>query len=122
MIVGAAESCGIDSGSPQMAKRPERSKELLRLLDERRRCQDRHRRTQLSKGISKLSRRELRAWRLLWSEHLLRKFRNTKYLQKIMIGPVHGKAYPVEDADFANLYRVSLRPNRSHDAFQVELH
>ena len=45
LIVGAAESCGIDNDSPQMAKRPERSKDLLRLLDERRRCQDRHRRT-----------------------------------------------------------------------------
>ena len=59
-------------------------------------------RKNISKAILKLSRQELRAWRSTWSEHLLTKMRNTKYLQKVYIDPIHSAACPVDPDDFAD--------------------
>ena len=49
-----------------------------------------------------MTRRELRSWRSLWTTHLLEKFKNTKFLQKIKTDPIKSHACPVEANDFAD--------------------
>ena len=102
LIVNAAVRSGSSAFGPRNAKRPERSRVLLKMIHERRICHDRHERQRLSKSINKQTRKELRAWRTLWADHLLEKFRRTKYLQKINIEPDIGKAYPIDEKDFTS--------------------
>ena len=69
-------------------RRPEKSPELLSLLRQRRQEQNRDQRTNLSRQIQRVARRELRAWRSLWANHLLDQYRNIKFLQRINTGPI----------------------------------
>ena len=49
-----------------------------------------------------MSRRELRTWRTLCVNHVLEKFRNTKFLQKINVDPVKFKVYQVDPEAFVS--------------------
>lgn len=89
-------------------KRPEKSMELKTLIYQRRHCNDNLERRRLSKAIFKLSRQELRKWRTMWADYLLRKFRNTKHLQKINVDPIQKRACPIDDDSFADFFRDSL--------------
>ena len=71
-------------------------------MHQRRQERDPVSRRMLSKKIHKQARQELRCWRTLWSEHLLTKFRNTKFIQKVNIDPVKQQACPIESDLFAD--------------------
>ena len=54
----------------------------------------------LSKRIPNQVRRELREWKLKWTEYVLEKFENTKHLQKIMKAPIQSSACPIDKEAF----------------------
>ena len=83
-------------------RRPEKSPELLSLLRQRRQEQNRDQRKNLSRQIQRVARREFRAWRSLWANHLLDQYRNIKFLQRINTDPIQRKSCPIEDHQFAN--------------------
>ena len=83
---------------------------LRTLIYQRRHCRDNLERRNLSKAISKVSRQELRRWRTLWADHLLQRFRNTKYLQKVNIDPIQNKACPIDDDSFADFLENYMKP------------
>ena len=92
--------------------RPEKSMALKTLIYQRRHCRINSQRKQLSKDILKLARQELRKWRTMWANYLLEKFRNTKYLQKVNIDPIHSTTCPIDDDDFADFFgAVICRPS-----------
>ena len=64
-------------------QRPERSEALLALINARRGSRCRRERANLSKAVCEQARSELRCWRSLWANHLLARFSNLKYLQKV---------------------------------------
>ena len=79
IAVQAARSSGSRRRGPKGIKRPGKSLELKDLILQRKETRDRNGRRILSKRIHKQARRELREWKLKWTEHLLEKFENTKY-------------------------------------------
>ena len=78
--------------------------------------------TYLSKQIYKIARKELRAWRTLWSEHLLQRFRNTKYLQKVMVDPIQSSACPIEVENLTEFLEKYLRHRRRRIRVRLILH
>ena len=101
-MVHAAATGGAQHGGPHGLQRPEKSPELLQLLRQRRSATTSDERRALSKSIYRTARRELRAWRTLWSQHLLDRFKGTSHIQKINIEPVKSKACPIDGAAFAD--------------------
>ena len=100
-IEAAQLSGSTDKGSGGL-KRPDQSRELKDLIRQRRECVDSNSRRELSKKISKLTRKESRAWKSKWSEYLLGQFRNTKYLQRIKDMPRQSSTCPIESDVFRN--------------------
>ena len=65
-------------------------------------------RRKLSKRIAKQPRKELRSWRHLCASHLLGRFENTKFLEKIKVDMVISSACPVEPDDFADFLQSNI--------------
>ena len=102
-ISSCLRSSASDSADPnsEIFRRPEKSNELRNLINRRRSERRPEEMKILSHQILRLARKELRAWRSLWANHLLKKFRNTRFLQKINEDPIQKKHCPIEDDNFA---------------------
>ena len=85
----------------QSSKRPERPQELKYFIHQRRITQYPIRRRPLSKRIANQSRKEKLPWRTLRSSHLLQRFENTKFLQKVQVDQIKSSACPVESDESA---------------------
>ena len=102
IAIQAAIPAGEAFQGPNGVSRPGRSLILKDLVFQRKEARDTQRRRDLSKSILKQARRELRIWKSKWAEHLLQKFENTKYLQKIRSAPIRSSACAIDAEEFAS--------------------
>lgn len=103
-------------------QRPERSEALLALINARRGSRCRRERANLSKAVCKQARSELRCWRSLWANHLLARFSNLKYLQKVNSSPVKKQACPIDPDNFATfLEELFACPGRENLEMNMEI-
>lgn len=121
IIHDAASFTASSASTIKNSRRPERSVQLKMLISQRRRCRDRNERLRLSKEIHRVSRQELRAWKSLWADMLLEKFRDTKYFQKINSDPIQSQVCPIDKDEFAGFLKTlytaeeNIDPKRSWD-------
>ena len=102
IAIQAAIPAGEAFQGPNGVSRPGRSLILKDLVFQRKEARDTQRRRDLSKSILKQARRELRMWKSKWAEHLVQKFENTKYLQKIRSAPIRSSACAIDAEEFAS--------------------
>ena len=76
-----------------------------------------HGRRIFNTNIHQQLRKELRSWKTKWAEHLLSRFENTKYFQKIRSSQIQSSAYSIDAEEFkeflGSLFSLSnpLPPN-----------
>ena len=121
-VHAAAQIGGNQDHGLRNARRPEKSKELTDLIQQRKIARCPRLRKVLSKDIQKCARRELRAWRTLWADYLLTKFRNTKFIQKINTDPIQHKSCSIPPNLFRNFLGQLFRGNSvNDDVYDIDL-
>ena len=95
MIYGGGKFQG-----PQGVRRPVQYCIVKDLMLQRKESRDIHDRKIFSKNIHKQSRKELRSWRIKWADHLLSRFENTKYFQKIRSYLIQSSACSIDAEKF----------------------